>query len=288
MRVEAACPGKFGRLTPGGLGSVSAPHGLRMFLEVIEGFAGELQEVSLEGDLARALKNAAQQLGFDYFALTLEAPLNCEAPPSVLLHDYPDEWARVYVSFDLAGRDPARRACDKSMVGFCWQELKILIPMTRGDRQMLAVGRECGIGDGYTVPRFLPGATRGTCTFAVAPGQELPKPGLFAAEMVGALALVSALKICGDVDRPAKAVLSDRQRECLLWSARGKTAAETAIILGISAETVIQHLKMARERYDVHCRQSLILSALYDGLIGFGDIFGWHARARSRAAWIDC
>lgn len=255
-----------------------------MCIEIVEGFAGELQEVVLEKDLALALTKATRQLGFDHFALTLESPSSLEAEPAVLLHDYPDEWARVYVSFDLAGRDPVRRACDRSMVGFSWQDLEDLIPLTRGDRQMLAVGRECGIGDGYTVPRFLPGTTRGTCSFAVAPGQELPKLGLFAAEMVGALALVSALKISNDADRPAKAVLSDRQRECLLWSARGKTAAETAIILGISAETVVQHLKMARERYDVHCRQSLILSALYDGLIGFGDIFGWRTRVQSHTA----
>lgn len=258
-----------------------------MCIEVVEGFVGELQDANLEKDLALALTKATQQLGFDHFALTLESPSSLETAPAVLLHDYPDEWARVYVSFDLAGRDPVRRACDKSMVGFSWQKLERLIPLTRGDRQMLAVGRECGIGDGYTVPRFLPGTTRGTCTFAVAPGQELPKPGLFAAEIVGGLALVSALEICGDAGRPAKAVLSDRQRDCLLWSARGKTAAETAIILGISAETVVQHLKMARERYDVHCRQSLILSALYDGLIGFGDIFGWRARTRSIAALLD-
>lgn len=258
-----------------------------MGYEIVEGFVGDLQEVLLESDLALALTKATQQLGFDHFALTLETPTGPQSAPAVLLHDYPDEWARVYVSFDLAGRDPVRRACDKSMTGFSWMEIERLIPMTRGDRQMLAVGRECGIGDGYTVPRFLPGATRGTCTFAVAPGQTLPGTGLFAAELVGALAIVSALKICGDSEYPAKPVLSDRQRECLLWSARGKTAAETAIILGISTETVIQHLKMARERYDVHCRQSLILSALYDGLIGFGDIFGWRARSRRPHAQLD-
>lgn len=72
--------------------------------------------------------------------------------------------------------------------------------------------------------------------------------------------------------------LSDRQRECLLWTARGKTASETAIILGISEETVVQHLKMARERYEVHCKQSLVLSALFDGLIGFGDVIRWPDR----------
>lgn len=147
--------------------------------------------------------------------------------------------------------------------------------MTRGDRQMLAVGRECGIGDGYTVPRHLPGTARGTCSFVVRPDGSLPRPLLAMAELVGALSLTCALKISGTTSKVSAAKLSDRQRECLLWTARGKTAAETAIILGISIETVIQHLKMARERYDVHCKQSLIISALFDGLIGFSDVFGW-------------
>ncbi len=251
-----------------------------MFFKIAEELTTELHGVSSEPDLETVLAKAARQLGFAHFALTLEARPGPDSPPTVLIHDYPDEWAKVYVSFDLAGRDPVRRACDKSMTGFAWRTIEQLIPLTRGDRQMLEVGRECGIGDGYTVPRFLPGAMRGTCSFVVAPGQALPTFELLAAELVGALALASALKVCGADRRPTKAALSDRQRECLLWAARGKTAAETAIILGISMETVVQHLKMARERYDVHCRQSLILSALYDGLIGFGDVFGWHCRTR--------
>ena len=51
------------------------------------------------------------------------------------------------------------------------------------------------------------------------------------------------------------------------------------MILGISSETVIQHLKVARERYQVHCKQSLVVSALFDGLIGFGDIIRWRDTA---------
>jgi hypothetical protein len=32
---------------------------------------------------------------------------------------------------------------------------------------------------------------------------------------------------------------------------------------------------MARERYQVHCKQSLVVAALFDGLIGFADIIRW-------------
>ena len=246
-----------------------------MCLNLVEEIASELREVESETRLGEAVQQASRRLGFDHFALNLEPRTQASNPPAFLLHDYPDEWAKVYINFDLGGRDPVRRACDKSMNGFEWDRIGNLIPMTRGDRQMLAVGRECGIGDGYTVPRHLPGEARGTCSFVVRPTTSLPRSNLLAAEIVGGLALACALKVTGIVRTPKKPKLSDRQRDCLLWAARGKTAAETAIILGISMETVIQHLKMARERYDVHCRQSLILCALFDGLIGFSDIFRW-------------
>lgn len=248
-----------------------------MRLTIAEEIASELVEAESESALSTTLGRASRRLGFDHYALTLDSQGAEDRSPGILLHDYPDEWAKVYVGFDLAGQDPVRRACDKSIVGFEWSRIDRLIPMTRGDRQMLAVGHECGIGDGYTVPRHLPGEASGTCSFVVRPGGSLPRHELFVAEIVGPIALTAALRISGGLKITAKAVLSDRQRECLLWAARGKTAVETAIILGISAETVVQHLKMARERYDVHCRQSLILRALFDGLIGFGDIFHWRS-----------
>jgi DNA-binding CsgD family transcriptional regulator len=253
-----------------------------MALQLVEEFATELAGVDSGSELAGSLDRIADALGFDHFALALEARTGEDLDPSgVLLHDYPEEWAKVYVTFDLAGRDPVRRACDKSFVGFAWESIGKLVPLTRGDRQMLAVGRECGIGDGYTVPRHLPGLARGSCTFVVRLERQLPRKMLCVAEAIGALALACALRLSAMV-RPAPAPrLSDRQRECLLWVARGKTAAETAMILGISPETVVQHLKMARERYEVHCSQSLVLSALFDGLIGFGDVFCWRDDHRS-------
>lgn len=241
-----------------------------------ENIANELVELDNPSDLKQTLKRISHQLGFDHFALSLEPRTRNDDPPDVLLHDYPQEWASVYVNFGLAGRDPVRRACDRTFAGFSWGSLGTLIPLTRGDRQMLAVGRECGIGDGYTVPRHLPGLARGTCTFAVRPDKALPSACLALAELVGSFALTSALKVSGLAPSPCAPTLSDRQQECLLWSARGKTAREIAIILGISPETVVQHLKMARERYQVHCRQSLVLAAMFDGLIGFGDVIAWN------------
>jgi DNA-binding CsgD family transcriptional regulator len=66
--------------------------------------------------------------------------------------------------------------------------------------------------------------------------------------------------------------LTDRKRECVIWAARGKSDWEIARILGISDQTVIEHLKHARERYGVGRRTLLAVHALFDGTIGFLDV----------------
>jgi LuxR family quorum-sensing system transcriptional regulator CciR len=215
------------------------------------------------------------RLHFDHFALAYEHRTLSAGITSILIHDYPDPWAKTYVGFELASDDPVRRACDRTMMGFIWRDLARLVPLTRGDHQMLPVGSANGVGDGYTVPRHLPGYASGSCTFAVGPGQTVPIDLLSAAEIVGAFALTAAKRIAGEAPFNPRPALSQRQRECVLWSARGKTAAETATILGISEDTVVQHLRAARERYDVHSRHALILCSLFDGLISFADIRRW-------------
>lgn len=249
-----------------------------MRLVIAEDLVSIISGANSESALSAALRTAASRLGFDHFALSYDRRPGSKSASSLLIHDYPDAWAKLYVSFDLGGNDPVRRACEKSMTGFEWRHLDQMIPLTKGDRRMLLVGRESGIGDGYTVPRHLPGEASGSCTFVVRPNAVLPAAMLYIADIVGAVALASARKIAGAITAPTKPVLTERQRECVLWSARGKTASEIASILAISEETVIQHLKIARERYDVHSRQSLILSVLFDGLISFADVFHWWSR----------
>jgi LuxR family quorum-sensing system transcriptional regulator CciR len=77
------------------------------------------------------------------------------------------------------------------------------------------------------------------------------------------------------VRTPAQAALprlTDRQRECILWVARGKSDWEISRILGIEHETVVRHLKLARERYGVAKRTMLAVQALFDGSISFTDV----------------
>ncbi len=61
--------------------------------------------------------------------------------------------------------------------------------------------------------------------------------------------------------------LTDREKECLLWAAEGKTGWEIANIVNISERTVTFHLQNAAHKMGVVNRQQAISRALSMGLI---------------------
>jgi LuxR family quorum-sensing system transcriptional regulator CciR len=243
-----------------------------MRLRLLEELGHEVSAPVTIDQLTKALSYVRRRLGFDHFAVIYDQWIGSTWGPSLLVHDYPDPWAKAYIGFGLGDRDPVRRACGQSFQGFLWRHIGNLISLTRGDHKMLSVGQDYGIADGFTIPRHLPNQVSAACTFAVGPGTRLPVDMLAVAEGVGAVALTTAKRIAGLAPPKQKAVLSDRQRDCVLWSARGLTADRIAKKLGIGKSTVIQHLRTARERYDVHCAEALLICAIADGLFCIADV----------------
>ncbi|GGC05008.1 LuxR family transcriptional regulator [Novosphingobium endophyticum] len=227
-------------------------------------------------DLAAAIRAASAQLGFQHFALSHHVDLAEAGDSAIWIHNYPAGWAEYYESHSLGLSDPVHRASHVTMIGFRWSRLEQMIPLTTADRRMLLMSREHGIGDGFTVPAHVPGETRGSVSFATETGRALPAGMLPAAQLVGCLAFEAARRLCTPrTVRPGARlpVLTDRQRECALWVARGKTDWEIACILGLSEETVARHVRQACERYGVSKRTSLVIRALFDGTLTFTDVF---------------
>lgn len=66
--------------------------------------------------------------------------------------------------------------------------------------------------------------------------------------------------------RPAE-LLTDREIDCLNWTAAGKTSAEIAEILGLSEHTVNHYLNRAAKKLDTVNRTQAVAKALRIGLI---------------------
>lgn len=236
-------------------------------------FVRQTTEATNADDLFAALQDISGQMGFAYFALSHHGNVVSGGRGAVRLHNYPIKWADYYDGNGLGVSDPVHRASHVTSVGFVWSNMAAMIPLTRGDRQLLALGAEQGIGDGFTVPANVPGESLGSCSFANAAGVALDESMLPLAQIVGMFAFECARRLCAvrrvDMSPPR---LTDRQRDCLLWAGRGKTDWEISRILDISQETVDRHLKNARERYGVSKRTSVVIRALFDGTLSFSDV----------------
>src|SRR3546814_3395150 len=94
---------------------------------------------------------------------------------SMRLHNYHENWVDYFDGNRLAVSDPVHRASHVTSVGFTWRELPQLIAMTPSDRMILALAREEGLGEGFTVPAHVPGEARGSCSFACPTGRPLDR-----------------------------------------------------------------------------------------------------------------
>ena len=74
--------------------------------------------------------------------------------------------------------------------------------------------------------------------------------------------IVSLRQVVGDPDAESVEPLTPRERDCLCWTSRGKTACEIATIAAISENTVNFHLKNAMRKLGVHTKTHAVTRAI--------------------------
>jgi LuxR family transcriptional activator of conjugal transfer of Ti plasmids len=129
--------------------------------------------------------------------------------------------------------------------------------MPRSNRAQLRFFEEAttyGIRSGITVP--IRGGFGQMAAFTLATDDPLMRPDHVLAgsgdivQFVGIYfhAHLSERTIATSVADKEAAPLSQRERQCLAWAARGKTLAEAAVLMGITPRTVEFHLENARRK----------------------------------------
>lgn len=237
----------------------------------VDAFVRDVRQLDSEEALAGALAEISGELGFRYFALTHHVDVR-RSSDAIRIHNYPEGWAEWFDEQSLGTDDPVHRASNVTSVGFAWSKLPEMIALTEQDRRILERARTAGIGDGFTVPAHVPGEAHGSCSFACVTGQNVPHERLPLLQLVGAFGFEAARRMHRLRFSKAPVRLTDRQRECVMWAARGKSDWEIARILGVSEATVGEHLRHAYQRYGVGKRTLVAIHALFDGTIGFLEV----------------
>ena len=178
-------------------------------------------EVTTDAELADLLDELAREMGFAYFALTHHVDIRHNPDRAIRLLNYPGEWVEYYDAQGLGVSDPVHRASHVTNLAFAWSRIPELIPLSARDLDILALGGHAGIGDGYTVPAHIPGESHGSCTFANPAGIPLPQDQLPIAQIIGEYAFDTARRLWQVRPRAPVPVLTERQKECVIWAAAG-------------------------------------------------------------------
>lgn len=240
-------------------------------LDWADGVALDFMGVRSRDDLHDMLRHICRDLGCSFYALSHHVDFLGSPGTGLRVHNYPEEWAEWFDLRRLGLTDPVHRASQRTSAGFVWHKVPDMIEIRASDREIFHQAKRHGIGDGITIPAHVPGDAHGSCSFAWGRGQVAERQALVAAQSVSNFAFEAARRIHSPIYLP-RPRLTDRQRECLGWAARGKTDWEISKIMDISEATVLEHMRGARGRYDVKSRTPLAVRALFDGTLHFGDV----------------
>ena len=184
----------------------------------------------------------------------------------------PDQrWNDHYGEGRLFKRDPALNAIFTNARPFTWSDIRANAALNV-DCSIFDDASAFGLHEGLVIPIHGPhGSVAGLQIVGAAPDLDPAlRPTLHALGMMyGALGLpLSELA----AERAPRRGLSPREKECLLWAARGKSDWDTGMILGLSERTVSMHCDRARARLGARTRIQALATALRLGWITADEI----------------
>lgn len=225
-------------------------------------------------ELKKTFEKSLQELGIRYFACCTHGdPLNARNA-SLVFHTYPQDWVRTFSESGHYRIDPVFRYADERMIPFYWDDAEFRASLTNAQRAILLEAQRHGVGHGYTVPIHPPGVQMASCSVVPEPGavDRSSYQAIFtmACFMFDGMLRSSTRAECSGTPRSVQ--LSERERQCLELAAQGKDDWAIGSLLRISERTAHNHIERAKRRLGVCTRVQVIVHALSEGQISFGDV----------------
>ncbi len=216
------------------------------------------------GDLRQRVRQLLADMEVDDFLLRLDRGACPATSGSHLFGSVP---ADALVTFDRQMQEQdnfVSRHVRRSPLPLAWQVAQIC---AGHDSSACAALRAYGIAHGASI------GVRGEHKLSRVDFYRRGQSPAFSASQLSDLMLLASylheaahLLWCQHDGQPLP-VLTEREHECLYWSAGGKTSKETAMILGISQHTVYFHLKNAASKFHVNSTRQAITQAIWRGLV---------------------
>lgn len=212
-------------------------------------FADAIQTARRDDEFERVATRVTQRIGFRWFAY-----LRIVEDAPKLISSYPKSWTGRYFDLHYEQLDPVVRRARIEHDLFSWGAGASTPSGTREQRKFFEEATTFGIESGITVP--IRGGFGRMAAFTLATDDRNMRPERLVAKSKDVVQLLGlyfhthvAARLGTECDQPdANGVLTQRERQCLAWAARGKTVADTAVLVAIAPRTVVFHLDNARRK----------------------------------------
>lgn len=212
------------------------------------------------------LMAAARDLGFEYCAYGLRAPLPLSCPKTIVKNNYPQGWQARYADADYLRQDPSVAHGLRTLNSLVWSD-----EVFAAAPQLWSEAQSFGLKVGWAQSSVDDRGVRGMLTLARS-CEGISEAELQANEVKMRWLANTAHQAFARLlspslpEEPCKK-LTDREIEILKWSADGKTSGEISDILIISVDTVNFHVKNAITKLRVPNKMAAVVRAAMLGLL---------------------
>jgi DNA-binding CsgD family transcriptional regulator len=223
-------------------------------------------------ELFKLLVVAANNEGFDhvaYGALNYHEPLhlpNLRAPAVAI--NFPGDWRDHYFERQYHQIDPVVTLTPCIQRPFLWNWLQQQPRLRHDQRLIFKEARAAGLNNGISVPLHGAGGRVAVLSFASRATDSEPEAAVGRLSALASQFHVAFTEMTQSARLPSIPIqLSSREKDCLLWTARGKSSWDIGMILNISENTVNYHLKNAMRKLGTASRTSAVVTAIRLALI---------------------
>ena len=218
-----------------------------------------------QGELSAMFAEHLTRMGIDMFAFSYVHHQNDIAGHG-MLSTYPEDWLDHYVSHNYMAFDPVYRiGWEKSGV-FDWASMARSRALSKDETRLMDEAADAGLKSGASAALHLGYGSLIGFGFASRCRQSFGRDHLSTLyAMAGQFQLVYTALV-PHPERP-EVKLSARQKEVLRWTATGKTRADIADIMGISEDTVDDHMRQIFRKLRCNDKVVAVLRAVQIGAI---------------------
>jgi LuxR family quorum sensing-dependent transcriptional regulator len=231
-------------------------------------FASEIAGLETQFDAIRYMKKTTQAFGFKTFLICMVPSFDTEKLANAsILSNIPADLVNKYDSISLLKQSTGIRRLRETTTPFQltvedWEKESGRSPQTN---DYIAMLREHGIFQANYFPVHDADGSRATVVW-MGKRADLAMSAMMELQMI-AIHIYNRLTEIGSFWKGAPVALSEREIQCLNWTAAGKTSSEIAGILGLSEHTVNHYLNHVSKKLDAVNRTQAVVKAMKKGYI---------------------